>query len=115
MATFVPTGAMMPSLKGAVEVDADSVTSGSRVLVCQRENKGRVIAKANSALAYAQAALWLAEKHHIWWKWEVMVVLQRVAAEELRGLGHTVTTWLPGGEKDNIGFVLKEAVVLRPS
>lgn len=95
MATFVPTGAMMPSLKGAVEVDADSVTSGSRILVCQRENKGRVIAKANPALAYAQAAFWLAEKHHIWWKWEVMVVLQRVAAEELRGLGHTVTTWLP--------------------
>lgn len=90
----------MSSLERAVEVDTDSVAGDSWVLVGQRENKRGVVAKANPTLAYAQAALWLAEKHHIWWEWEVVVILQRVAAEELRCLGHTVTTWLPGGEMD---------------
>lgn len=96
VAAFVSTGAVMSSLEGAVEVDADSIAGDSWVLISQSENKWGVVTKANSALAYTQAALGLAEKHHVRWEGEVVVVLQWVAAEKLRGLGHAVTAWLPG-------------------
>ena len=95
----------MPSLKRTVEIDADSVAGDSGVLVRQREHKRGVVAEADPTLAYAQAALWLAEKDHVWWEREVVVVLQWVAAEELWRLGHTVTTWLPGGEMDKHLFL----------
>ena len=95
----------MPSLKRAVEVDADSIAGDSWVFVGKSENKRGVVTEANPALADAKAALRLAEKHHIWWEWEVRVVLQRVAAEELRCLGHTVTARLPGGEIEKVLLV----------
>lgn len=72
---LLSSSTMMSSLKGAVEVDTDSVASNSWVLVSQGENKRGVIAKADPALAYTQAALRLAEENHVWWEWKVLVVL----------------------------------------
>lgn len=89
----------MSALKRSVEVDADSIASDPRVLVRQHEHKRGIVAKADPALAYTQAALWLAEEYHIWREWEVLMVLQGVATKELWGLCHTVTTWLPKKQK----------------
>lgn len=90
----------MPALKRSIEVDTDSVAGGSRILVGQRENKGGVITQADPPLADAQAALWLAEEHHIRREREVVVILQGVTSEKLWSLGHTVTTWLPEEQMD---------------
>lgn len=77
----------MAALKGAVEVDADAVAGDSGVLVGQSENEGGVVTKADPPLPYAQAALRLAEEHHVWGKRKVLVVLEWIPAEELGGLG----------------------------
>lgn len=90
----------MPSLKRAVKVDADAVASDSRVLVREREHEGRVVPEAHAALADAEAALGLAEEHHVRRQREVLVVLKRVATQQLRRLGHTVTTGLPEEKMD---------------
>ena len=91
----------MSPLERAVEVDTDAVARDTRVLVSEREDKGGVVAKADAPLADAQAALGLAEEHHVGWQREVGLVLQRVAAQQLWGLRHAVTAGLPeGGERD---------------
>ena len=102
----------MSSLERAVEVDADSIAGDSWVLVGQREDERGVITEANSTLAYTQAALGLAEKHHVWWEREVVVVFQRIATEELRCLGYSVTTWLPVGEMDKNLFLKQQRLFL---
>jgi len=104
VAAFVGAGAVVPPLEGAVEVDADPVAGDPRVLVREREDEGGVVAEADPPLACAQAALGLAEEHHVGRQREVAVVLQRVAAEELRRLGHVVAARLPGGEKQTFVF-----------
>lgn len=97
VSTFVPASAVVAALEGAVEVDADAVAGDSRVLVGQGEHEGGVVAEADPPLPDAQAALRLAEEHHIWGEREVVVVLQRIAAEELGGLSKAIAARLPGG------------------
>lgn len=90
----------MAALKGAVEVDADAVAGDSRVLVGQGENEGGVITEADPPLPYAQAALRLAEEHHVRGQREVLVVLKWIPAEELGGLGQAIAARLSGGKTD---------------
>lgn len=97
MSTLVPASAVVAALEGAVEVDADAVAGDSRVLVSQGEHEGGVVAEADPPLPDAQAALRLAEEHHVRGEREVVVVLQRIAAEELGGLSKAVAARLPGG------------------
>lgn len=97
VSAFVPASAVVAALEGAVEVDADAVAGDSRVLVSQGEHEGGVVAEADPPLPDAQAALRLAEEHHVWGEREVVVVLQRVAAEELGGLSKAIAARLPGG------------------
>lgn len=98
MCRLVATATVVaPPLEGAVEVDANAIASDARVLVGERENEGGIVAQADPALSDAEAALRLAEEHHVRWEGEVWVVLQWVAAEELGGLSRTVTAGLPGG------------------
>lgn len=66
---------MVASLEGAVKVEADAIARDARVLIGEREDEGRVVAQADTALSHTQAAFWLAEKHHIWGQREVRVVL----------------------------------------
>lgn len=79
MAALVCAAAVVPSLEGAVEVDADPVAGGPRVLVGEGEDEAGVVSEADPALADAQAALRLAEEDHVRREREVVVVLQRVA------------------------------------
>lgn len=90
----------MAALEGTVEVDADAVAGDSRVLVGQSENEGGVVTEADPPLPYAQAALRLAEEHHVWGKRKVVVVLKRIAAEELGGLRQAIAARLSGGKTD---------------
>lgn len=108
VSAFVPASAVMATLKGAVEVDADAVAGDSWVLVGQGENEGGVVTKADPPLPYAQAALRLAEEHHVWGKRKVLVVLQWIPAEELGGLGQAVAARLSGGNMDTCVVTTKQ-------
>lgn len=100
MRAFVPAGAVVAALEGTVEVDADAVSGDSRVLVSQGEDERGVVPKADPPLPYAQTALRLAEEHHIRGEREVVVVLERIPAEELGGLGQAVAARLSGRKMD---------------
>lgn len=95
---------MVTALKRAVEVETDAITSHARVLIGQREDEGSVVPQADAVLPDAQAALGLAEKHHVRWKGKVGMVFQGVASQELWRLSHTVATGLPesGQQKKKI-------------
>lgn len=108
VSAFVPAGAVMAALKGAVEVDADAVAGDPWVLVGQSENEGGVVTKADPPLPYAQAALRLAEEHYVWGKRKVVVVLQWIPAEELGGLGQAIAARLPGGKMDTYVVTRKQ-------
>lgn len=85
-------------LEGAVEVDADSIASDPRVLVCEGEHEGSVIAEAHALLPHAQASFRLAEEHNIGREGKVCVVFQRVTPQQLRSLSNTVAAWVPTKE-----------------
>lgn len=86
-------------LEGAVEVDADSIASDPRVLVCEGEHEGSVIAEAHALLPHTQASFWLAEEHDVGRERKVCVVFQRVTPQQLRSLSNTVAAWVPTKKK----------------
>lgn len=88
--------AVPPTLEGAVEVDADTIACDARVFVSECEDEGGVVSQADSALPDALASLRLTEEDHVRGQREVRVVLQRVAAKELGGLGPGISAGLPG-------------------
>lgn len=69
-----------------VKVDADSIARLARVLVGQREHKGRCITdgcRGTGSLGPAHASLGLTKVNHVDGEGEVCVVRRRVAAQQL--------------------------------
>lgn len=85
---------MVPLLKRAVKVEADSIAGDARVFVSKGEDERGVITETDPTLTHAQAALRLAEEDDIRWQREVGVVLQWIAPQQLWCLCHAVTTGL---------------------
>ena len=73
-------------LKRPIKVNADAVSRPTRVLLGQSKNERGGVAERQPLLADADAALRLAEEHHVGWKRKVAVIIQRVAAQEFRRL-----------------------------
>lgn len=86
---------MVASLEGAVKVEADPISCDAGVFISECEDERGVVTQTDTALSHTQAALRLAEKHHIWGQREVRVVLEGVAPQQLGCLGHALTTGLP--------------------
>lgn len=83
MSSFLPRGPrcafhlflLHSLLEGTVEVNADAIARDSGVLIGQGEDEGRVVPEAHAPLPHTQAALWLAEEHHIWGQGKLRVIL----------------------------------------
>lgn len=86
---------MVALLERAVKVEADSIAGDARVFVGESEDKRSVVAEADPALTDAQAALRLAEEDDVRGQRKVIVVLQRIAPQQLRCLCHTIAAGLP--------------------
>lgn len=86
---------MVALLKRAVKVETDSIAGDARVFVSESEDERGVIPETDPPLTDAQTALRLAEEDHIRWQGEVIVVLQRIAPQQLRCLCHAVIAGLP--------------------
>jgi len=81
---------LLAAFERTVEVDADSVTCPSGVLLRQRENERRRIAQRESSRPDADAAFRLTEEDNIGRQREVAMVVMWVSTEQLRCLNDRV-------------------------